>query len=94
MTGAGPRTAPPRYKLAIVTWLAIYPLITGLLWVLQPVVSQLPLPLVTLLLTVILVSVQTFIVMPLMLRLFRPWLGHRRFLRAPRDDASAAPEGG
>jgi hypothetical protein len=68
------QTLRARFKLAVVTWLAVYPLVTLLLWALGPFVQNLPLPVVTLILSLVLVSLLTGVVMPAMLRLFRPWL--------------------
>jgi antibiotic biosynthesis monooxygenase (ABM) superfamily enzyme len=65
---------PPRWKLAVLTWVGIYPLITVLLWVLGPVIRGIPLPLVTLGLTIPLVSVMTFVVMPTLTKAFGGWL--------------------
>lgn len=65
---------PPRWKMAVVTWIGVYPLITLLLVVLGPLILGLPIPLVTLILSVTLVSVLTFVVMPLLVRAFGPWL--------------------
>lgn len=65
---------PPRWKLAVLTWVGIYPLITVLLWVLGPVIQGIPLPLVTLGLTIPLVSFMTFVVMPTLTRAFGAWL--------------------
>lgn len=65
---------PPRWKVAVLTWVGIYPLITTLLWVLGPVLGGLPLPAVTLALTIVLVSLMTFVVMPALTRAFRGWL--------------------
>ena len=67
-------TAPPRYKLAIVNWLAAYPLITFLLWAAEPVTGRLPVFVTTLLLSATLVCLMTFCVAPFMMRLFAPWL--------------------
>lgn len=78
---------PPRYKLAIISWLAVYPLITVLLWVLTPWITGLPVPVVTLILSVTLVTLQTYVVMPAMLRVFRGWLSPRR----PDRSAGASP---
>ena len=65
---------PRRYKLFLLTWIAIYPLITGILWLFGPFLNTLPLPLRTLILTVLLVYLMTYIVMPRLQRLFRRWL--------------------
>ncbi|WP_304454675.1 hypothetical protein [Nocardiopsis sp. YSL2] len=83
--GAG-AAAPPRYKTALVSWLSVYPIITLLLWLLGPVVSALPVPVVTLVLTVVLVTLQTYVVMPFMTRLFQPWL-RSGTSRAPTREA-------
>lgn len=66
---------PPRYKMVLVTWLAIFPLITGLLALLGPVfLNQLPLVLRTLILTAVLIPLMTYVIMPRMTRLFAQWL--------------------
>ena len=67
-------TPPPRWKMAVVTWLGVYPLITLLLLALGPLILGLPIPVVTLILSVMLVSLLTFVVMPLLMRAFGPWL--------------------
>ncbi|MDP9455930.1 MAG: antibiotic biosynthesis monooxygenase [Actinomycetota bacterium] len=65
---------PPRHKMAVVTWLAVFPLITTIFLVLGPVLNQLPLLLRSLVLTVIMVLLMTYVVMPRMTRLFSFWL--------------------
>jgi antibiotic biosynthesis monooxygenase (ABM) superfamily enzyme len=67
--------APPRYKLALVTWIGVYPVITVLLAVLGPVTATWPLPLRTLVLTAVMVPTLIWVVMPMLTRLFRGWLG-------------------
>ncbi|WP_053617101.1 hypothetical protein [Nocardiopsis sp. NRRL B-16309] len=87
---------PPRYKTAVVSWLSVYPIITLLLWLLGPVVSELPVPIVTLILTVVLVTLQTYVVMPFMTRLFRPWLmsgTSPRSTDGPGDPGDASDRG-
>jgi antibiotic biosynthesis monooxygenase (ABM) superfamily enzyme len=65
---------PPRYKLALLTWVAAYAVITLLLGVLGPATSSWPLALRTLVLSVTMVVALTWLVMPRLTRLFRPWL--------------------
>ncbi len=66
--------APPRYKMAAVTWLAVYPLITLILLLAGPVLSVLPMLVRTLVLTAVMVTLMTYVVMPRMTRLFSFWL--------------------
>ncbi|RMG65776.1 MAG: hypothetical protein D6722_15665 [Bacteroidetes bacterium] len=65
---------PPKYKTALIVWLAIYPLITVVLWLFGPYLAALPLPLRTLLLTGILVPTMVYVAIPFWQRVLRPWL--------------------
>lgn len=65
---------PPRYKLFLLTWLAIYPLITIILHFFGRYLNLLPLPIRTLILTGILVYLMSYWVMPILMKLFNPWL--------------------
>jgi len=61
--------------MAVVTWLAIYPTITATLAILDPLgLLHLPLPLRTLVLTVILVPLMVFVLVPALMRLLGTWL--------------------
>jgi antibiotic biosynthesis monooxygenase (ABM) superfamily enzyme len=66
--------APPRYKLALLTWAGAYSVITLILAVLGPAMATWPLPLRTLLLSVMMVTALTWLVIPSLTRLFRGWL--------------------
>ncbi|GAB3597332.1 hypothetical protein [Microbacterium tumbae] len=77
---------PPRWKMAIVTWIGVYPIITLLLFAVGPLIIGLPTPLMTLILTVVLVSLLSFVVMPLLTRLFGPWLRPRPVPEKQRAD--------
>ena len=81
----GPRmSTPPRWKIAIVTWLGICPTVYvtfRLTW--QHIESWALLPRVVLL-TLIVVATMTWVVAPALTRLFKPWLnpqGHPRQVR-------------
>ena len=67
-------TAPPRYKMALLTWLVIFPLISGINALFGSLLNQLPMLLRSLVLTVVLVSLMTYVLMPRVTRLFAPWL--------------------
>jgi len=74
LPGAATTPPPPRSKMVIVTLLAIYPLSTFLPRLLNPLLGFLP-PLVRgLPVSVMLVLVMTYAVMPIMMRLFARWL--------------------
>jgi uncharacterized protein len=73
--GAGPlRGSVPRYKIAVITWLAIYPALTVTIALLSPVLAPLPLFLRTLILTVVLVPIMVYVLVPTVQRLFAGWL--------------------
>ena len=65
---------PPRHKLALLTWASAYALITAILAALGPTLASWPLPLRTLVFSVLMVVALTWLIMPAMTRLFRPWL--------------------
>jgi hypothetical protein len=69
--GAAP---PPPYKMALLTWAAIFPVITLVVVVLEPLLEELervPRLAVT---TAITVPIMTWLVMPRVTRLLRGWL--------------------
>jgi antibiotic biosynthesis monooxygenase (ABM) superfamily enzyme len=66
--------APPRYKLALLSWVGAYTVITTILFVLGPAMATWPLLLRTLLLSVLMVLAMTWLVVPSLTRLFRGWL--------------------
>ena len=69
-----PPARPPRYKQAVITWLGVYPILTVTLALLRPVMGTWPLPVQTLLVTVLLVPLLTYLVFPVLNRAFRAWL--------------------
>jgi antibiotic biosynthesis monooxygenase (ABM) superfamily enzyme len=69
----------------VITWLAIFPLITIVLALFGSLLTQLPLVMRTFVLTVTLVPVMTYLIVPLYMRLFARWL-HRS---APESGALA-----
>jgi antibiotic biosynthesis monooxygenase (ABM) superfamily enzyme len=65
---------PPRIRMAIVTWLGIFPTVSLVLGLIAPLLLPLPFLLRTALLTALVVFVMTWIVMPRLTKLMRPWL--------------------
>lgn len=68
---------PPKYKMAILIWLAIYPSINILFWLLGDWLMTIPMLLRTLILTGILVPLMVFVLLPLLTRWFRTWLADK-----------------
>jgi uncharacterized protein len=66
--------APPRYKMAVVTWLAVFPTVLIIFTLFGPLLNLLPTVLRTLLFTLTMVSLMTYVIMPRMTRLFSFWL--------------------
>lgn len=64
----------PRWKMAILIWLGIYPTITTVLWLLSPVIASLPLPLKTLCLTLVVVPTMVWVVLPFLQKRLKNWL--------------------
>jgi uncharacterized protein len=69
-----PPAAPPRYKLALITWAGAFAVITLILDLLGPTMAGWPLVLRTLVISVLMVNALTWVVLPALTRLFRPWL--------------------
>lgn len=66
---------PKKWKLAVVIWLAIYPLITLIFAVFGPYLIQInPLPLRTFIITIVAVPLMVFVLIPLLQRLLADWL--------------------
>ena len=73
-----PMIPPPRYKMAIVTWIAIFILIVIINLLFGSFLASLPMLLRSFVLTVGLVGLMTYVVMPRMTRLFSWWLYPRK----------------
>ena len=65
---------PPKWKTAVLVWIAIYPSITILFLFFGEQLEQLPAPLRTLVLTLILVPLLVFVLLPLLHKTFARWL--------------------
>ncbi|MBW4522492.1 MAG: antibiotic biosynthesis monooxygenase [Scytolyngbya sp. HA4215-MV1] len=65
---------PPRYKMVIVTFLAIFPVLNLLNWALRPLLGDLPGLLRSFVVTLLLMLISTYVVMPRLTRLLARWL--------------------
>lgn len=69
---------PPRYKMAILTWIAVYTLLSILGFSLAPLLAALPAFIRTFIISIIMVVLMTYLVMPWMTRLTKAWLYPKR----------------
>lgn len=65
---------PPKWKFAIAVWIAIYPAIVTLQFVLGNILKNMNIPLRSLLMTLILVPLMVYILLPLVRKLLGNWL--------------------
>jgi uncharacterized protein len=68
------QTPPPRYKMAIVTFLALFPTINFVNLILNPLPEVFQGSLRMAISVMVTVSLMTYVIMPLMIRLFKHWL--------------------
>ncbi|HLO72358.1 MAG TPA: hypothetical protein VK164_00310 [Flavobacterium sp.] len=64
----------PKWKFAIMVWLAIYPAITLLSYFIGDYIKNLSLPIKTLIMTGILVPLMVFVLLPLLRKILGNWL--------------------
>jgi uncharacterized protein len=72
----GAQASPPRWKMAIVTVLGVWPVSMLVPWLLNPLIANLPLTLRAFLVAVGIVILLTWAVMPVLVRILNPWLQH------------------
>ena len=65
---------PPPYKMALLTWITIFPLITGVVVVLGPLLEGMALVPRLAVTTAVTVPLMTWVVMPRVTRALRSWL--------------------
>lgn len=71
----GPKQIPPpRWKVAVVTWLGIFPTVYMLFFVMRDILATWTLLTRIMLLTVLVVVLMNWVVAPQLTRLFKPWL--------------------
>jgi len=69
-----PGAAPPPYKMALLTWITIFPLISAIVAMTGPLLEELPSVLRLGITTALTVPLMTWVVMPRVTRLLRRWL--------------------
>jgi antibiotic biosynthesis monooxygenase (ABM) superfamily enzyme len=73
----GAPASPPRWKMAIVTVLGVWPVSMLVPWLLNPLITNQPQLLQALIVSVGIVIVLTWAAMPVLVKILRPWLEHR-----------------
>jgi hypothetical protein len=79
---------PPPYKMALVTWITIFPLITLVVVILGPLIEGLHLVARLAITTAVTVPIMTWVAMPRVTRLLRGWLYPDSQQGQPRAGAS------
>lgn len=70
LRGQHPVTSPPKYKMVLVSWLALYPSVSVVFILFGDQLAQLPILLRTPLVTMVAMIVMSYVLMPLMTRCF------------------------
>ena len=65
---------PPKWKLAVLTWLAIFPAVSTFIFASEPIIGGFHLIARVFISTLIIVPLMTWVIMPNMIKLFRRWL--------------------
>lgn len=73
-SGSQQHSGPPRTKLALLTWVGAYAVILVVLTVGGPALASWPLALRALVVSGLMVAAMTWVIVPVMTRLFRGWL--------------------
>jgi uncharacterized protein len=69
---------PPRWKMWLISLMAVYPLVLAFQALAVPRMARLPLPLRALLFPLVLLTLMTFVVMPVVTRVLHRWLDPRQ----------------
>ena len=74
LPGEPGRPAPPRWKMVIVTWIGVFPLLGLLQWQVAPRIAMVALPVRVMVFALVVVTLMTYLVMPRLTLLLRRWL--------------------
>jgi uncharacterized protein len=76
----GQYAIPPRYKMAMVTGGILFVLLISLVQLIRQATAMLPQALSLLVVVVIMVPLMTYVIMPLVTKMLRPWLSKKTLL--------------
>lgn len=71
---AGKVKAPNKLRMTLVSWLALYPIVTVIFWLFGDFLATLNLPLRTLLVTLVVMFTMSYIAMPRFTKWFHKWI--------------------
>lgn len=74
LPGQNPVTPPPKWKMTLVSWLALYPAVTLVFVLFGDLLAQIPLLLRTMAVTIVVMLLMSYVLMPRMTRWFAFWL--------------------
>lgn len=74
LPGQNPVQPPPKYKMTLVSWMALFPTVTLIFWLFGDLLAPLPLVLRTLLVTAVVMVLMSYVLMPRFTRWFSFWL--------------------
>ncbi|MAI91251.1 antibiotic biosynthesis monooxygenase [Ponticaulis sp.] len=72
--GHTPVKPPPRYKMAVVSWLGLFPIVLAIFWIFEPWLIHIPLIPRVALVTAAVMVIMTWVAMPRITKLFAGWL--------------------
>jgi len=78
LPGQNPVQPPPKWKMTVVSWLALYPAVTVVLALFGDLLAQIPLLIRTMLVTMVVMGLMSYVLMPRMTRWFSFWLFPRK----------------
>lgn len=78
LPGHNPVKPPPKYKMTIISWLALYPAVTLIFFLFGDLLAQIPLLLRTLIVTAVVIVAMSYLLMPRFTRWFAFWLFPKR----------------
>ncbi len=74
LPGRNPVPPPAKYKMAVVSWIGLFPLVSAIFWFLGPYLEAVPFFLRIAMTTAVIMVLMTWIVMPRLTRMFAFWL--------------------
>ena len=78
LPGQNPVQPPPKWKMTIVSWLALYPAVTVVFALFGDWLAQIPLLIRTMLVTMVVMGLMSYVLMPRMTKWFSFWLFPRK----------------